>query len=257
MPYKNLWIDGFQNYEEFNTIFKTAQTKISELKKEDIIKIWKYNKLSVNAQNEIYLNNLPKFNYDLEKYIDFINSQLVAKKASKRNFILHAVMPNCTSFGIILDDTYKNLYFAKILNDKTSLYLIGDSSAAYPPGYSMEIGMLTIFKFMPIFLKKLFPEKINDDIPIYIDSKLEIGNGILENPDLINEVCNSINTLEFKGGFIKDKDSENTKSKNIKEIIRIINTKEKLKNILIDTYNEIQLNTFILSLIKINCNDIN
>ena len=159
----NLWINGFKNFDDFNKTFNDTIKFIKKyinLNGVDPI-IDKFMKLTFNNVSKIdiaFLNDMYLFKKYINIYKNFVYGQLKDNKALEKNFMIHSVLPNCSVFGVVLEENYNNLMFSKSIKDSnknTNIYCIGDSAISYPPGYSLEMALLNILEFIPFFLKTI------------------------------------------------------------------------------------------------------
>lgn len=235
----NLWILGFTDYNNFQLIFDETIKFIKTLNTDDIIKKFKYNGATITDLNIKMLNDINYLEITINNYKNLVKNLLRKYKSLDENFIIHSVMPNCSTFGLILDDKYKNLLFSKKI-DNTYLYLIGDSSSAYPPGYSLELGMILVLKWFNILLNKLF----NDNL---------IGNNNLSISNDNNNVktCN-LDDIKFTNGYSYDNKNIN-KLYSFLDIENIIKKKQIVSDTIIDSYNKLHIDYFFKNIKKISC----
>lgn len=229
----NLWINGFVNYNEFLEVFNKTILFIENNDKKIIMETFKSNNSNITDKDIYFLNNINEMKILFEKYKSFVFNELSTVGAVTNNFIIHSVMPNCSLFGIVLEDGWNRLLFSKKI-ENTYIYCIGDSAASYPPGYSLEIGLLTVFNYFPFLLSNLFSDNIN------INKKYEFT------------ICDALKILKFKGGY-RLNNPKNDDEISCTELINIISSKINTDDMYVDYYNSLQINTFLYNLNKIMC----
>jgi hypothetical protein len=282
---KNLWIEGFNNFDVFVELFtKTLGVILYKNNIDKIIKTMhgastkKINKNDDNLYNMIrddINNNTTNILTLFEQYKNFAYNELSTDEYRNKIFLLHGVTPSSECFGLSFNDSREPLLqFCKKINE-TYYYLIGDSCCGYPPGISLQVGFEDAFKLITLFVSKFVKSNsinsTSNNINKYneICRKHEINKNdcfILASPP---QGCNkfeenTVNNYMFKGGFKKSEDTEdirNNTEKSLSELRemffdKITNmSKFSCEDNIIDIYNNYQLTRFFNKIIEIICKE--
>lgn len=266
---KNIWADGFKNYQEFIDIFdktilyiKQYKIRISDWLRE-MLRVFINRGAHIPETMKTILNNELLLNKIYEAYKTFLLNELSAIKGKDKSFMIHTVSPAGAAFGIILDESKPNILYANKFDD-TYYWLLGDSANAYPPGFSLLFGIKDSFYLVNNFKKTNFPHFVDDssDLPfnlnIFTCLEAEKKFTSLDIKTLSENVCEKFINLKFVGGYKKD-DLRNKIEQPISKIIEIINSKSckisanKPNDNLINLYNNYQLNNFFNRLNEVIC----
>jgi hypothetical protein len=261
---KNIWSSGFQNFEEFKYIFQETIKYINFVDSASIKSIFKNFYVNITDNMDYLFTYKEKFSSIFDLYKQFLYIELENQDGLNNPFMIHSVTPNCTSHGIILDDSIKNVMFARKIDENKFVWLLGDSANGYPPGHSLLIGLKDSFFLVKQFLNANFNTLIH---PILLPENFNHFycniDGMFDTNYLSSsEICYHLKELNFIDGYLTNNNIENSKNKNIKDIIKIINTKTcfdinnelKQNDYLLILYNMYQLNNFFFNLKNIVCN---
>ena len=258
---KNIWSVGFTNYTNFVEIFDKTLNYINQVDSNSIIRVFRENDTNITDITLYLLDNKSELSKIYDSYKTFLQNELSKVNGMDSSFMIHTVIPNFSSHGIILDESINNLLFAKQNNNY--FWLLGDSANSYPPGFSLMFGLIDSFFLISNFITFNFsisttPEsEITSHLNIF--SCIPVANTFTENNLLIDSVCRQFSDLKFVGGYAKSSD-KNLREQNISEVIAIINSKtceiEKTNpnDVLLNLYNKYQLNNFFYNLKKYICN---
>ena len=250
----NLWVSGFKNFDEFETIFESSIAFLQEYLKEhiieDIIKIFIDNQSSITdidtrlftsiRFNDIYHKNLWTY------YKNFVFLLLKEKDGLTKNFMIHSVVSSMNSCGVLLDK--KLIKFTNKI-DNTYLWLLGDASNAYPPTFSLELGINFVNYIIPKFYK-YYIRKQKTTLTIDVRNKLT---------KLKYNKC--LNDINFVGGFMNKDNAKNSEFKNIDDIIQLLieNSNDSYYKTTCDSfmlyYNMALFISYITNISKIICLD--
>ena len=248
----NLWVEGYTNYQNFIDIFNNTIDYFQQLDEDIIINIFEKNNTFISHDILSILKDKSLVHNIFEKYKNFLLEELKRINGVNNPFIIHNVMPNCTTFGIILDDSVETLVFAKknTINNYTS-WLIGDSANSYPPGVSLQNGIKDVFSLIPNFIKTEFlPDLV---VPFLENSLFNCENGFYINEK--TNICRKLSDFRFTGGYLFNNDIMNNKQINIHELLKKIESKKCSDDNLVNIYNNYQLNNFFSNLINYICNN--
>lgn len=258
---KNIWSTGFTNYANFVDIFTETLKYINAVDSGAIINVFKQFNVNITDNTRFFLTNKEELQKIYKLYDSFLQNELHKANSSENSFMIHTVMPNFSSHGIILDDTTGTLLFAK-KNDTNYAWLLGDSANGYPPGYSLMAGLNDAFFLISNFINLNFriPNIPEGEMQTYLNmfNCSPETNVFTENYLSSEGICSKIGDLQFVDGYTNDKSEQNLRKKNISEVISIINSKsceigttpnDKLLNL----YNKYQLNQFFYNLKNILC----
>jgi hypothetical protein len=263
---KDVWTSGFIDFDDFNNLFKkTIKYVLSTSDNTVIFNVFATYNIYISDNMKYLLENKQEMNNIFSKYEDFLLIKLRNKRAEDNPFMVHSVTPNCASHGIILDDNESKLLYCKKIKDEEYAWLVGDSANAYPPGYSLNIGLKDAFYLVKQFLRTNILE-LNTNITMgrvpdeFIDNTTQLlfscdtlnnkySSNLLTSP----EVCEYVKNLKFMNGYIT-KTPENDNFTTMPEIISIINSKTcGENNDLLNLYNLYQLNNFFNNIVSIFC----
>ena len=269
---RNLWGSGFQNYDEFVTIFEETIKYFSSTTENNVIfNVFRIFNVNMTDNMKYLFENKSALRQVYNNYKLFIKSELDKKNASTTSFMVHCVTPNCVSHGIILDDNTKKLLFCQKVKRDTYAWLVGDSANAYPPGYSLVLGLKDAFFLVKQFLKLNFKtvSEFNELPDLPLDYNLFSCNKATrrytENFMTLPKTCEYVKNLKFVDGYINSNRVENDKLKSMSDIMTIIKSK-KCANLIIKPdlnvneelvyiYNLYQLNNFFNNIITIFCQE--
>lgn len=266
---KNIWTDGFKNYQEFIDIFDKTILYIQQYKIR--ISDWLQKMLQVFINRGAHIPETMKtilsdellLNKIYEAYKTFLLNKLSTIDGIEKSFMIHTVGPAGAAFGIILDESKPNILYANKFDD-TYYWLLGDSANAYPPGFSLLFGLIDSFYLVNNFKKTNFPHLVDDssDLPfnlnIFTCSEDNKKFKSLDLKTLSENVCEKFINLKFVGGYKKG-DLRNNIQQPISKIIEIINSKSckisasEPNDNLINLYNNYQLNIFFNRLNEVIC----
>jgi hypothetical protein len=245
----NLWVEGYTDFQNFLDIFNNTISYLNNIDEAVILTIFHNSNVFISPEIYTILKNKTIIKDIFEKYKNFLSQELMKINGLNNPFIIHNVMPNCTTFGIILDDSLDTLVFARKNTAYTS-WLIGDSANSYPPGVSLQNGIKDIFILIPNFIKTNFlPDLV---IPFTEDYLFDCE----ESTYVYNkrQVCKTLSESFFSGGYLFD-DIKNKDDNTIKTLIQIIQEKKCSDDDLVNMYNNYQLNNFFYNLINYICNN--
>ena len=261
---KNIWSDGFLNFDDFITIFSKTIKYINNTDSKSIIAVFKDTKTYVSENMLFLLSDKKELGQIFEKFNVFLDSELTRNNGNTKPFMIHSVTPNCTSHGMILDETTDTLLFARKLSENVYAWLLGDSANSYPPGYSLLIGLKDSFFLVQNFLKINFPNEyeffsnLSEERNLFMcnESTGKYTDNFLSNPI----TCDYLKGIDFEGGYVKDNPNNEMKIK-LHKLIEIIQTKNchllptsTINNdYLVDYYNFYQLNNFFYNMSEILC----
>jgi hypothetical protein len=155
-PSKNIWSSGFDNYDNFFNIFQETIDFIMNTDNGIITSTFSNFNVNITENMNLLLEYKAREMNDIfKKYKDFLYRALEEVNGLDDPFMIHSVTPNCSSHGIILDETTDNLLFAKKNNINQYCWLLGDSANGYPPGYSLMFGLNATNKGSTRLLKLL------------------------------------------------------------------------------------------------------
>ena len=233
---RNLWGTGFQNYDEFVRIFEeTIKYFINTKNNNDIFNVFRQFNVNMTDNMKYLFENKAALRDVYNNYMLFIKSELDKKNAANTSFMVHCVTPNCVSHGIILDRSAENLMYCRKIKKDQYAWLVGDSASAYPPGYSLVLGLKDAFFIVKQFLKLNF-RAVSEfselpDIPrnynlFACDNTTgKYSENFLSSP----ETCEYIKNLKFVDGYINSNAVENDKLKSMTDVMTIIKSKKCLR----------------------------
>jgi hypothetical protein len=247
----NLWVEGYTNFQDFLDIFNNTITYSKKIDEDVILTIFNNNNVFISPELNILLKKKDLIKNIFDKYENFLRQELMEIDGLDNPFIIHNVMPNYTTFGIIIDESLDTLVFARKKTTYTS-WLIGDSANAYPPGVSLQNGIKDIFFLVPNFIKTNFlPQLVFPSPENYVFHCEE--STYLHNE---KEICKKLSESFFSGGYLFD-DIKNNDPITVKTLLQKIQEKKCSDNDLVNIYNNYQLNNFFYNLIHYTCNNIN
>lgn len=269
---RNLWGSGFQNYDEFVSIFEDTIKYFSNTKDNNVIfNVFRQFNVNMTDNMKYLFENKAALRDVYNNYKLFIKSELDQKNASNTSFMVHCVTPNCVSHGIILDNNVENLLYCKRIKKDTYAWLVGDSASAYPPGYSLVLGLKDSFFLVKQFLKLNFKtvSEFNELPNLPLDYNLfdcdKATKKYTENFMTLPKTCEYVKNLKFVDGYINSNVSENDKLKSMSDIMTIIKSKKcfdliikpnsNVNEVLVNIYNLYQLNNFFNNIITIFCQE--
>lgn len=242
----NLWIEGFINYDNFIEIFTSAIRYIGKLNKETIIRIFKNYNTNISDHMLRLLDHREMIQEQFDLYKVFVSD--ILDNSSSKPFMVHNVMPNCSSFGIVLDDSDTSLLFCKKTNNTTT-WLIGDSANSYPPGYGLQNGINSVFAMIPYFVHfYLLPDIV---IPFYENDVINCEDSTYIYDQ--RKICDKLSEYKFSGGYSKE-NTLNEEQISIHELLEKIKSKSCMTDDdFMNRYNNYQLNIFFKNLIDYVC----
>jgi hypothetical protein len=258
---KNIWSSGFDNYNDFLDIFQETITFITNIESEIIINtLSKFNVNITDNMRFLLTNKSHEMEKIFELYKIFLYNELKKVNGTDNPFMIHSVIPNCSSHGIILDEEADNLLFAKKSDEGKYYWLLGDSANGYPPGYSLMIGLKSVFFLINNFFKINFGIETETfsqiSIPISefscsTENKISVELSFLD-------TCSKLSESFFIDGYLQNKAENNSTKKSILDVLSIINHKNCLdrtspNDYLLNYYNMYQLNDFFTNLNHILC----
>jgi hypothetical protein len=185
--------------------------------------------------------------------------------------MVHCVTPNCVSHGIVLDSNAKKLLYCKKIKKNAYAWLVGDSASAYPPGYSLVLGLKDAFFLVKQFLKLNFNtvSEFNELPNLPLDYNLfgcdKVTRRYTENFMTLPKTCEYVKKLKFVDGYINSNRVENDKLKSMSDVMTIIKSKKcsdliikpnaNVNEELVYIYNLYQLNNFFNNIITIFCQE--
>ena len=212
----DLWVLGFTNYNNFESVFSKTIKDIQEYLKynsvQDIINILLKNNVTIKDLDITLLNSI-KNNTDYYidlwyKYKQFVRTLLLDKKSIDKLFMLHAVLPATKMLGCYLDEN--KLQFC-IKKNNTNIWLLGDGAVAYPPTYSLELNLTFVNYIIPKFYKYYIKGILNNFTPNY-------AINILSNIKLDEYTSN----IKLIGGFPDNDRQNNNDLKTLPYLISLI-----------------------------------
>jgi hypothetical protein len=265
---KNLWVSGFIDFNDFNNLFtNTIKYLIETPDNKVIFDVFRTHDVSISYNTKYLLENKIEMNNIFSKYSDFIKTELIKKESQDKPFMVHSITPNCTSYGIILDDNESKLLYCKKIAEKEYAWLVGDSANGYPGGYGLSNGIKDAFYLVKQFLKtNILTLNTNiSEVPIefttfsYDIPELfscdSLNKRYLSNLLTSRIVCDYVKNLKFVGGYNNSLQNDNLKT--ISYIMSIINSKTCAENDdLLDLYNLYQVNNFFNNIVLIFCKEV-
>lgn len=247
----NLWIDGYTNYENFIEIFSITINYLKILDNLNILSIFESTNVNISENIKFLLMDRDIIDQIFISYKKFVMDELSSINSLEKPFIIHSVVPNSTTFGLILEDRVDKLVYAKNSGRGYTTWLIGDSANSYPPGISLSKGIQDVFILVPHFVKTYL---MNDLVIPYLDYKIFDCNHLTY--ELIKEhtLCNELDNIRFKGGYIEG-NPNNIINIDIKSLFIKIQDKQCINDDsdLVNIYNKYQLNNFFINIIEYIC----
>uniref|UniRef100_A0A6C0EUY2 Uncharacterized protein n=1 Tax=viral metagenome TaxID=1070528 RepID=A0A6C0EUY2_9ZZZZ len=288
----NLWDVGYKDYNDFIETFTYIIKFLEKYNPEDIISVYVKINAKITKSIKDMLYNRGKINDIFEIYKEFVRDQIILLDTPdtkdidsnlNKNFMIHTVNPNATTFGVILDKTEPSLLYATKTRLKENVWIIGDSAHSYPPGYAVEYGMRDVLYFVPYLIHYYFPFTSSSvPLPELIPGKYfmyDNTNKIKLRPNILSSICDQMHDINFIGGYDESNDKLNNKLNKLSSIMKMLTkklciqqvipplhlSKKTLKTIhirdpliisdnLIIFYNMYQLNNFFNNIINIFCN---
>jgi len=249
MRESNLWVEGYNNYQNFLDIFTATIEYLNNLDDNVVLSIFNETNVFISPDVSLVLKNKNMIPDIFDKYKNFLKQELTKIDSVDKPFIIHNVMPNCTTFGVILDDSVETLVFARTNPEMGyTSWLIGDSANSYPPGVSLQNGIKDVFTLVPIFIKTNFLP--DTDVPLLNNELFNCQNSKY----VFNQtpICKTLSEFKFSGGYLFD-DEANKNELPISQVIEKIQGKICSDDGLVNIYNNYQLNNFFTNLIDYIC----
>jgi hypothetical protein len=250
-PYGNVSIDrwtiGFENMADYEATFTKGIQYITSTMKHD--SRWK----RIYAENNVGITdgmNAIINDHHITLYFDNLKKFILPHIEEDKKFVAHYVKPSSTPFGIHLNKP--ELQYCKQV-DRSKVWIVGDSCNAFPPGNSIELGIIDIFNLMHIIFKdhEIHRFLITLPNPRYTQQILKCDvSGILTWNN-----CEQLESYIFTGGYpIGDSKNEGREFKNFKtELEKYARTACSRSTTDLDEYNKYQFKNYFNNLFNLAC----
>ena len=241
------WASGFSNLAEYVSLFENTIKYIKSNKDnmEPIYKILDSKETQVSVEMIILCRNTQKLNKTLRNLIKFLGPKINANE----KFLAHFVKPTSCPQGIQLDKD--ELQYCKKYNN-SNVWLIGDSANAYPPGHSIELGIIDVFNLLNIIFKDTSIEQHCIYLPQerYPHRLVSCKTGQISWNN-----CSEMDEFTFVNGYPEGDSRNITRSfKELKkELEKYIYSVCTLSKNSIDEYNRYQFKSYFNNLFNITC----
>jgi len=242
------WASGFENMKDYENTFNKGIEYVKQMKMDSTWKrVFKDNNAGITDGMLAIIND-----DRIHSYFEKLKKFIIPHIDQDKKFVAHFVKPASSPFGIYFDNS--ELQYCKKVN-RSNLWLLGDSCNAFPPGHSLELGIIDIFNLMRIIFKnnEISRFLINLPNPRYPLQILKCD----ESGILTWNNCEQLDNYIFTGGYSKN-DPKN-KGRTFKEFknelsIYARTTCSNPKTIL-DEYNKYQFKTYFNNLFNLACDD--
>ena len=241
------WASGFSNLAEYVSLFENTIKYIKSNKDnmEPIYKILDSKEAQVSVEMITLCRNTQKLNKTLRNLIKFLGPKINANE----KFLAHFVKPTSCPQGIQLDKD--ELQYCKKYNN-SNVWLIGDSANAYPPGHSIELGIIDVFNLLNIIFKDTSIEQHCIYLPQerYPHRLVSCKTGQISWNN-----CSEMDEFTFVNGYPEGDSRNITRSfKELKkELEKYIYSVCTLSKNSIDEYNRYQFKSYFNNLFNITC----
>jgi hypothetical protein len=150
---RDLWATGYETFKELTEILTEVGAFLnSRLEKDPVEKLLgllKEQGAYISEAQESLLESLKKDPALLDGLLATLFEVVQANIKTDKNIILSPVLPKIQTYGVAFGSS-PALRYARRIGD-TSCYLLGDSASAFPPGFSLEISLVSADAVMEAF----------------------------------------------------------------------------------------------------------